>query len=471
MKNSPNKPNRGDAITANWARDVATGIAQNVATSGPGVRISRSPCGTVVSVAQRQVVRHTEPLIFEVRDYKAAGYPDRLMIFLPTGSLIGRAYELDDSLTAATGLTDWYILPVSTTGDIYVYARKLADDQPLKLNCQIGQATGKDVVAQMPVSKVVKHPSNFSHKQIAYGPLFIGGDGGLVDVDIYPAFSVREINGKKAILLPPFCVAEFDQLTIKSPVDSAEFDTKTHPYWHYVSPGWDVNLVVGYKYGYNGSTIARAVIGSADFLSPEEADKYVHIPIYKHSNNTQIHAGVVYAPQQLLTDNQYTTVVKSVEDDVKSIDNQGGVLTLQNFRGLSETFTIFDSSYIQRFAIGVRHQDYFTKELKWESAQAFFDSFVAKMKADGLLDGSGTTPPVDPPDTCTDPDAKYWQRGADHTLNYGQSIGDSSKDLAIHIDCETLVGYYWNAQHFQIHDTFRLFGQEVYIENGFVKAR
>lgn len=47
----PREPERGDSITADWARKVARALRALRLTAGPGIRIHAGPDGTTVSAA------------------------------------------------------------------------------------------------------------------------------------------------------------------------------------------------------------------------------------------------------------------------------------------------------------------------------------------------------------------------------------------------------------------------------------
>ena len=106
----PKEPERGDRITADWARRVARALRALRLTAGPGIRIHAGPDGTTVSAAPAKragAEGGAEPVVATVPSIGAAGSVAPL-----------RLYSLDGRELPRSGVRVWAIDLAGETGPL-----------------------------------------------------------------------------------------------------------------------------------------------------------------------------------------------------------------------------------------------------------------------------------------------------------------------------------------------------------------
>lgn len=209
----------------------------------------------------------------------------------------------------------------------------------------------------------------------------------------------------------------------------------------YSSSGLNLYIEMDDTDGQFGKPIT-ATFGTAE---PTHTGEIIECNILKNGSGgfVNVQLGALVIDNVRPDGNDADSLYKSVEKATGGVfTDEDHTLQVRNFRsGTAPSGTLFDTLDSYSHSLAVREVDPDGKvDMRWVSdsvlADAVFDQVTNTWDIDQQLSDHFN----DWYDAQDDADKKFWERGADETINYGSAIGDSNKVGTIGIDDHGLFG-------------------------------
>lgn len=208
MSELPRRLSPGTRLSAHWLNRLLDWLRSRDLRAGRGVKITRTPSGTTISVSPATETLSEDPMPFDCRVEPDASGSLHWRCYLPRRDdgivRIVTACEDVEPPFLSRGMPtlddDWYDVGQASKGDVvtlYLLCSYVADTEAEKLSSAVwavakSKPDGRKELGALGPSVPVAEWADLGPRQIFHGPYVFGGAGiGEVDTDVTPVLGLK----------------------------------------------------------------------------------------------------------------------------------------------------------------------------------------------------------------------------------------------------------------------------------------